>query len=101
MVGAGEGRLAQYDGARESLESAAAMQPTAQAPLVALSELERRRGDRSGALRELQRVFALPVSVPERDDPWWRYDRSHVRHADALVDHLRQSVLRAGPQSEQ
>jgi tetratricopeptide (TPR) repeat protein len=101
MLGAAEGHLAHYDAARESYESAAVLQPTAQAPLIGLSELARRRGDRSAALRELDRVFALPANALERDDPWWRYATSHVRHADALVDGLRQSVLRAGPKPEE
>ena len=100
MLGAAEEHLARFDAARDSYEAAAALQPAAQSPLIGLSELERRRGDRTAALRELQGLFDLPADAPSRDDPWWRYDTSHVRQADALVESLRQSVLRAGSKLE-
>jgi len=96
MLGAAETQLARYDAARDSLGSAAAMQPTAQAPLLGLAALERRRGDRRGTVAALERLFALPRAEPERDDPWWRYYVSHVRDADELVDSLRKGINRTG-----
>src|SRR5262245_51768206 len=43
MIGAAETHLSRYDAARASYESAAALAPTAQAPLLGLAEMERRR----------------------------------------------------------
>jgi len=95
MLGAAETQLARYDAARASYESAAAMQPTAQAPLLGLAAMERRRGDRQQTVAALGRLFSLPRTEPERDDPWWRYYMSHVRDADALVDSLRKGIDQA------
>jgi len=71
--------------AREQYERAAALYPTAQSPLFALSQLARSRDDIEDAFLFLQRVFALPRTDSWRDDPLWIYDRSAVRDADALV----------------
>ncbi|HMD34844.1 MAG TPA: hypothetical protein VKH42_07745 [Vicinamibacterales bacterium] len=98
MLGSAETHLSRYDAARASYGSAAAMQPTAQAPLFGLAEMERRRGDRKGTLAALERVFALPPAEPERDDPWWRYYTSQARNADELVDALRRSF--ASPETD-
>ena len=65
------------------------MYPDAQSPLVALSRLARRYGDRPGALRAIQRVFALSSDANERNDPWWTYNVAQARNADALLEELR------------
>ena len=92
FLGAAEAGLAHDEAARTAYRRAAALRPEAQSPLIALSELATRRGDRLAALRELQRVFALPPYAPERDDPWWDYFTSHVRNAEALVERLRAEI---------
>lgn len=98
LLGSAQTQLSRYDEARASYESAAAMQPTAQSPLLGLAEMERRHGDRKATLTALERVFALPPAGPERDDPWWRYYTSQVRDADGLIEALRNSFKEAAQQ---
>ena len=51
-------------------QRAAELSPQAQSPLLALSELARRYGDRTGALRAIDRLFALSGDGrDEHDDP--------------------------------
>ncbi|OFW30095.1 MAG: hypothetical protein A3H97_24290 [Acidobacteria bacterium RIFCSPLOWO2_02_FULL_65_29] len=93
FLGATAEALQLYDEAQAAFERAAAHYPTAQSPRLALSELARRRGDRGGALREMQRVFALPVSQFERYDPWWNYDKAQARNIGDLLARLRRPFL--------
>lgn len=93
FLGSAAEALRLYDEAQASFERAAAIYPTAQSPRLALSELARRRGDRGGALREIQRVFALPVSQFERHDPWWNYDKVQARNVGDLLTRLRRPFL--------
>jgi tetratricopeptide (TPR) repeat protein len=76
--------------AREQYERAAALYPTAQSPLLALSQLARSGDDVEGAISALQSVFGLPHTDFWKDDPWWIYDLSHVRDADALIAEMRE-----------
>ncbi|HKB11940.1 MAG TPA: hypothetical protein VKD69_14865 [Vicinamibacterales bacterium] len=96
FAGAEEEALGQYDAAAEAYESAASRYPGAQSPLIALSQLARRRGDRNGALAAIERMFALPQPGDEaREDPWWAYKIAHVRNADELLDRLRAPFKRS------
>ena len=88
FLGAEEQALGRYDAARDANERAAALYPMAQSPLLALSELARRQGDRPAALRALQQVFDLPPTEPERIDPWWKYHVAQARNADELLEEL-------------
>jgi tetratricopeptide (TPR) repeat protein len=92
FLGAEEESLGQYDAAFDAYHRAAALYPTAQSPWLALSQLARRRGDRTAALRALQQVFDLP-SEPDRDDPWWTYYVSQARNTDQLLEDLRRPFL--------
>jgi tetratricopeptide (TPR) repeat protein len=92
-LGAEEETLGRYDAALAAYEQAAALFPTAQSPLLAQSELARRRGDRAAALRALQRLFELPPTQPERDDPWWAYYVAQARNVDDLLADLRRPFL--------
>ncbi len=77
--------LFRKDEARDQYEHAATLFPAAQSPLFALSRLSAGSDDAKGALDAVQRVFALQVIDFRNDDPWWAYDLSHIRNADALV----------------
>ena len=59
--------------ARAHFERAASLYPRAQSPRLALSQLSRRVGDRSGAQRELRILAELPEDERQREDPWWNY----------------------------
>jgi tetratricopeptide (TPR) repeat protein len=88
FLGAAEEALARFGDARAAYERAAALYPAAQSPLLALSELARRQGDRRGALAAMDRVFALPHGDSELDDPWWKYHVAQGRHAQTLLEDL-------------
>jgi hypothetical protein len=77
--------------ARRCLDRAAAFFPTAQTPLIALSDLERTSGNRTGMVDVLRRLEALPADASGRLDPWSDYYRSYASDADAQL-----SVVRAG-----
>lgn len=75
--------------ARRSYEQAAAVAPTAQSPLLGLSRVADRAGDRAAAREAVGRVLELPVDDPEHIDPWWVYETAHGRHVDRLFEDLR------------
>jgi len=66
--------------------------PTAQSPLLAISQLALDNDDTEGALRALQRVFGLQIKDRWNDDPWWVYDLAHVRDAAALVAEMQKKL---------
>jgi tetratricopeptide (TPR) repeat protein len=78
--------------AREQYERAAMLYPTAQSPLLAISQLALDNGDTEGALRALQLVFGLRIKDRWNDDPWWVYDLAHVRDAAALVAEMQKKL---------
>jgi tetratricopeptide (TPR) repeat protein len=80
--------LSRFKEAREQFERAAMLFPTAQSPLLALSQLAHNRNDSEGALFAIQRVFTLPRNDFWKDDPWWIYNLSHVRDASALLEEM-------------
>ncbi|MGE5815228.1 MAG: hypothetical protein ACM36C_12125 [Acidobacteriota bacterium] len=86
--------LERRDEAERAYERCAALFPAAQTPLVGLSELARRFGDRTAALDALQRLAALPAARDDRSDPWWVYLRQHAWNADRLLEDLRRPFLR-------
>jgi tetratricopeptide (TPR) repeat protein len=94
FLGAEEGMLGNREAARASYDRAAELFPQAQSPLLALSEIARRSGDRNGALRAIDRLFALSgEGRDEHDDPWWWYYTTQARDADDLLDALYQPFL--------
>jgi tetratricopeptide (TPR) repeat protein len=96
FLGAAKEALGDDGGASAAYAAGAQLYPAAQSPRLALSALARRRGDRPGALTEIQRVFDLPASPAARDDPWWTYHTAQARNADVLLEELRQPFLEAG-----
>jgi hypothetical protein len=94
FAGAAHEAVSQFDAARVSFEKAADLYPSAQSPLLALSALARRRGDRIAAQRALQEVFELPSVDHAEDEPWWSYTVAQARNADALLTELRKPFLK-------
>jgi tetratricopeptide (TPR) repeat protein len=87
FLGAEEETLGSRDAARVAYEQAARLSPMAQSPLLALSQLARRYGDRNGALRAIERLFAFPGEDRDvHDDPWWWYYVAQARDAEDLVE---------------
>jgi tetratricopeptide (TPR) repeat protein len=94
FLGAEEEALGNREAAQAAYERAAALFPHAQSPLLALSQLARRFGDRNGALRAADRLFALQDDPDnERDDPWWTYYLVQARDADDLLVAVHQPYL--------
>lgn len=93
FLGYVEGGLGARDAATASFERAAAAFPRAQSPLLGLSQVARQADDGPAATATLERLFALPRRRSAEDDPWWDYDRTHARDADALVTDVRRVFL--------
>jgi len=92
FLGAAEEELGHWDEARARYTQAADLYPAAQSPHLALSALARRRGDRAGALREIDAVFELPSGEPEFSDPWWTYHVVQARNAEELIEQVRERI---------
>ena len=92
FLGAEEEALGNREAARTAYEQANTLAPVAQSPLLALSQLARRSGDRAAALRAMDRMFALEIDDPH-DDPWWWYYVDQGRDADDLLDSMRRPFL--------
>lgn len=84
--------LGRSEDAGAAFHRAAALSPTAQSPLIALSDLMRRSGNRAGAVDAVRRLEALPAEPSERADPWWDYHRSYAADASEQLAAVRSSV---------
>jgi tetratricopeptide (TPR) repeat protein len=94
FLGAAEEALGNRDAARVSYEHAAELYPRAQSPLLALSKLARRYGDRGGALRAIDRLFALDGEERDaHDDPWWWYYVAQARDGESLLEAMQRPYL--------
>jgi tetratricopeptide (TPR) repeat protein len=80
------GRIAD---ARKEFERAAALYPTAQSPLLALSELAHSNGDIPNASIAIERAFAVAARGRQRNDPRWKYDLVPEDKAAALLLKMR------------
>ena len=74
--------------ALEQYTRAASLYPSAQSPLLALSQLAHSSHDTDGAMRHIQSVFTLPRKDPWEADPFWIYDISPVRDSTALIEEM-------------
>jgi tetratricopeptide (TPR) repeat protein len=72
-----------------SFERAATLFPTAQVPLLAISQVCLRSGDRADALAVVDRIAALPQDTSWRVDPWWDYYGSAAADAEEQLRLLR------------
>ena len=89
FLGRAEQALGQRDEARRRYEQAADLYPGAQSPRLALAQLARESGDRTGALRALQNVVARPSADIDVNDPWWFYYYPHLKDAAELMEEMR------------
>ena len=73
-------------------QSALALLPTAQAPLLSLSRLSDASGDRASALTWLAR--SVNAIGPERPEPWWEYQLGQSWMLEGRLAELRLMGLR-------
>jgi len=88
FLGAAQEKLGQFDTAKAAYERAATLYPSAQSPLLGLSELARRAGHRDDALKAMEKVYELGETSSRDEYPWWRYTYVQGRAADELIDAL-------------
>jgi tetratricopeptide (TPR) repeat protein len=84
LIGREEDARGNIANARAAYERAAAIVPRAQAPRLALSEIEMRSGNRAAARRWMDEALATTGSAPS-PDPWTFYSQSAGRTAAALL----------------
>jgi tetratricopeptide (TPR) repeat protein len=77
--------ISRFKEARDQYERASMLYPSAQSPLLALSQLAHSNDNTDDAIRNIQNVFSLPQKDPEKDDPLWIYDLSYIRDTDELI----------------
>ncbi len=92
FLGVEASELNQAAAARTAFDAAAALFPTAQAPLIALSDACWRAGDRAGALSALARLQQLPDDSDGRTDPWVGYFNAFAADADDQLAAVRAAV---------
>ena len=86
FLGAVEEGAGRIDTALQDYDRAAALFPRAQSARLAISLLERRRGNREAAAAALEE--ALPHAIDVADDPWFDYYRGDGRDRAALFTRL-------------
>lgn len=84
--------VADEQGALAAYESASALFPQAQTPLIAIGLLAQKLGEAAMARAASARLFALAGDATARHDPWWDYHRGHGRSADARLQQIRQTM---------
>lgn len=87
------GALGQFEDGRLHLKAALQLFPTAQSPLVALSQLALEAGDMDGAVEAASQLRLRP-NRGDRDDPWWFYFQASWLGHGKLLDELRKQVRR-------
>jgi tetratricopeptide (TPR) repeat protein len=92
FLGAEEEALGRDADARTAYERARTLRPGAQAPSLALSQLARRKGDRSQAIAEIRAVLTLPADAVSRHDLLWDYHSARTSEADILFADLRRQI---------
>jgi hypothetical protein len=92
FLGAEEEALGRDADARTAYERARTLRPGAQAPSFALSQLARRKGDRSQAIAELRAGLTVPEDAASRYDLLWDYHGARTSEADILFADLRRQI---------
>jgi tetratricopeptide (TPR) repeat protein len=97
FLGETEFKAGRQDRAMAAFEKAAALYPSAQSPLLALSVLSAGRGDRAGVVRATRRLAALPADRDHETDPWWGYHRSYARDWEGRLARVRGAIGQGTP----
>jgi tetratricopeptide (TPR) repeat protein len=89
LLGRSQWTLGRPGEAESAYLRAAELFPEAQSPRLGLSQVAHDRGDRTRAL-----AYLSPLQKPPRDreDPWWKYNRTHVPDAIELTTTLVQRL---------
>ena len=95
FVGGSEEALGRYDAARVAYEQALALHTRAQAPVLALSQLLHRTGERQAAHAGLREVLQPVDTKTADDDPWWSYHLAAGRFTAERVAALYRSLSAA------
>ena len=85
LIGREQDAVARVMEARAAYEKAVKLFPKAQAPLVALSEMAMRSGNRVEAQRWLDEVLKAQDGAPQVQDPWISYTETAGRVGNALL----------------
>ena len=93
FLGAEEEALGNRDAARVAYEQAAELYPTAQSPLLALSQLARRSAIAAARCARSIGCSRCSEETRRHDDPWWWYYVAQARDADELLDAMRRPYL--------
>ena len=96
LIGREEDALGNVMDARLAYERAARLFPQAQAPMLALSEIEARAGNRAAAVKQLDGVFAARASNAGPRDPWTVYAQTAGRTGNALLTSIGAAFAPAG-----
>lgn len=97
LIGREEDARGNVPNARSAYERAAALVARAQAPRLALSEIEMRSGNRTAARRWMDEALGASGSAPSAD-PWTFYAQSAGRSAAALLVSVGRAFQPAGVQ---
>jgi hypothetical protein len=95
FLGVEEEALGRASAARAAFERAAELYPRAQSPYLALSQLARRRGERTDARRFIGEVWSRSNEDRLRDDPWPTYLTGIVTEPDVLLADVRSALYLA------
>jgi tetratricopeptide (TPR) repeat protein len=95
LIGREEDARGNVPNARAAYERAATLVARAQAPRLALSEIEMRSGNRSAAQRWMDGALGTSAAAPSAD-PWTFYAQSAGRTAAALLTSLGRAFPPAG-----
>lgn len=88
-----KGALGEFEDAALHLKAALQLFPTAQSPLVALSQLALEAGELEDAVAAASNL-RLDPRRGDRDDPWWSYFQAAWLRNGKLLDDLRAQVRR-------
>jgi tetratricopeptide (TPR) repeat protein len=86
-------RASHHDEAVHLYEEAIAAQPDGQSAYLALSHVAYAAGDREGASKALDRMFARTLTATSAE-PWWDYQFGAGASAKELLDALREQATR-------